>query len=474
MALAIAIALFGAINIAPRRLRGSPILSSYVLVLALFGFYFWLPPVMLLWLREGDYIWASGYGGYNRIALTEISVLMSIFIFTVTYHAIQQAQRQQFSISAPHTLGKSAKITCWIFIFVGIALKISVIILSGGLQSTVTRFSQGIEDSLRLDALPSYITLFTNFSSVADLGIVWLYLVAMHNKRSVGLLSIVTFIIIGLSFATTGKRLFLLAPVFAIVLGVHFYRRPLTTAIAPFAVAGVLALGFGTLMYRIYAPASINDVNIDLYQVPWAEGSILKFYFLSLEFSTFETLSLNLFDRDVLNRMFGGTLEAFFVTNIEPIAYLVPRIFWESKPTVFYDLSHANRAVMLGGSLSEGGGIAGTILGTSWTIAGPIGQFIAVSGLAALCAFVDGARSIRGIPSPKALIIYSFMLMFVFHLFRQGTLGWTVIIVVGQHIGLISGFMVIATLARRDHHRLTKHWNRDLKRSTGEGHSNDL
>lgn len=468
LALAIAIVLFGAIKIAPRRMRGSPVLSSYVLVLGLFGFYFWLPPVMLLWLREGNYIWAFGYGGYDRVALTELSVLISILVFTVSYHAVQLAQSGQISIAKPRELGKSAKLACWIFVITGIILKISVIFLSGGFQSTVTRLSQGIEDSLRLDALPSYITLFTNFSSVADLGVVWLYLVALHNKKSVSLLSILILIIIGLSFATTGKRLFLLAPVFAILLGVHFYRRALTTSIVPLAIAGVLAFGFGTLMYRIYAPANINDVNIDLYQVPWAEGSILKFYFFSLEFSTFETLSLNLFDRGILVRIFGGSLDAFFVTNIEPIAYFVPRVFWENKPTVFYDLSHANRVVMLGGGLSEGGGIASTILGTSWTIAGPFGQFIAVLGLGALCAFVDGARAIRGIPSPKALIIYSFMLMFVFHLFRQGTLGWTLIIVVSQHLGLIAGFFAITALAREGPKVINTLWNPSLPPSVGK------
>lgn len=473
LALTISFTLLGALKSAPKGLRGSSILSCYTLVLGLFAVYFLLPPVLLLWLREGDYVWAPAHGGYDGVILTELSVIMSIWIFIISYHAIRRSQSRQFTINKPVVPGRLADVLSWTFVIIGVILKLSVVFLSGGFQSTVTRLSRGIEDSLRLDALPAYITVIKNLSGVGDIAIVWLFLVALQNKRSVRLLSILLALVIALSFATTGKRLFLLAPIFMIILGVHYYRRPLTTSMAPFAILGVLIIGFVTLMYRIYAPASISDVSIDLHQVPWAEGSLFRFYFFSLEFSTFETLTVNLFDREKIVRLFGGSFEAFLVTNIEPISYLVPRVYWSGKPLIFYDLSHANRAFMLGGGMDEGGGIASTILGTSWTIAGPFGQLIAVVGLAAFSAVVDGAKAIRGIPSPKALIVYCFLIMLVFHLFRQGTLGWTLIIVVSQHIGIIIGFFAIIALLQKNPHAVYRPRNGTLPRRVREVNFHD-
>lgn len=449
LASAIAILLIGAMKGAPKGVRGSSILSCYTLVLGLFGVYFLLPPVMLLWFREGHYIWAPGYGGYEGVALTELAVLMSILVFAVTYQGISRGLSRRFTINRPVIIGEPAYIVAWTFVFLGILLKLSVFFLSGGVESTVTRLSNGVEESLMLDALPGYIALIKNLSGVGDIAIVWLLLVAMQNRRPIKLLITLLVVVLALSFATTGKRLFLLAPMLMILLGVHFYRRPLTTSLAPLAVVVVLAVGFSTLMYRIYAPASLVGVDIDLYRVPWAEGSLMKFYFFSLEFSTFETFSLNLFDRDKIIRMFGGNYETFVTTNIEPLAYFIPRVFWFDKPTIFYDLSHANRALMLGGGLNEGGGVASTILGTSWTIAGPFGLLIGVVCLAGLSAVIDGGRSIRGIPSPKGLITYCFLMILVFHLFRQGTLGWTLIIVISQHIGMIVGFFAIIAMIKK-------------------------
>lgn len=448
LVLAIAFTLTLGLWSAPKGLRGASILSCYVLVLGLFAVYFLLPPILLLWLRDGSYVWAPAYGGYRGMVLTELSVLMCILIFIITYKAARRAQSGQSTIERSIYTGKKADVTSWILVIVGIMMKLGVVFLSGGFQSTITRLSRGIEDSLGLDALPGYITVLKNLSGIGDIAVVWLFLNALKTQRPSRLLNVVLVFTLSLSFATTGKRLFLLAPIFMIILGLHYYRKPLTISKAPLAVLIVLLVGFGTLMYRIYAPATLTDVNIDLYQVPWAEGSLLRFYFFSLEFSTFETLSVNLFDRDKIIRLFGGGLQAFYVTNIEPMTYLIPRVYWPDKPTVYYDLSHANRAFMLGGGMDDGGGVAATILGTSWTIAGPIGQFIAIAGLAAFCAMVDGARAVRGIPSPKSLIVYCFLIMLVFHLFRQGTLGWTLIIVVSQHVGMILGFFVIATLQK--------------------------
>ncbi len=91
----------------------------------------------------------------------------------------------------------------------------------------------------------------------------------------------------------------------------------------PIVVALVIGLGFLTLTARVFLPASNLGYNINLDNVSYANGSVLRFYLYSLEFSTLEMISISMLSRQDILNLFGGTWNAVITTNIEPFAYSV-------------------------------------------------------------------------------------------------------------------------------------------------------
>jgi hypothetical protein len=255
--------------------------------------------------------------------------------------------------------------------------------------------------------------------------------------------------VVGLSFVGTGKRLYILWPLFVLALGIHYYKRPLRTSLLPVAAVAIIALGFLSLMFRVYAPAGLAGAEIELNDVHWAQGSLFRFYFMSLEFASFELLTLAIENPDAILRQFGGAWSAFLVTNIEPLSFFVPRAIWAGKPDLFIDLSHANRVVVLGGVLSQDIGLNSMLMATSWTLAGGIGMAVSMMALGWFAATADSRPGIRGVASPKEIVMYAFTLMLTFHIFRQGTLAWTAMIVVLQQLGLIVGFTILHSIEGR-------------------------
>jgi hypothetical protein len=431
------------VRLAPAGMWGKPLMSCFTIVIGLFGIYYLMPGAMLLALTGSRYVWLPNYSGSQSVAVTGFVATFALLMFLGGYVLRSRGTPREPTLSVPLSPDPMAVLLAWGMVMVGIGLKLYVISESGGLEMTILRQSGGVRESLRLDQINPTLTRLWFISSLADAGITWLVIRRMQLKRSFWPFVVLFVMVTALSFVGTGKRLYALWPIVALALGFHFYVRPLRISLLPVGALVGLALGFASLLFRIYAPASLANVQIDLYRVPWAEGSILRFYFMSLEFASFELLTLAIEDSETIVRQFGGAWQAFVTTNIEPLAYFVPRSIWPSKPEIFLDLSHANRVIMFGGSLDNSFGVASMLPGTSWTLGGPLGLSVAMGLLGWLSATFDNMRGIRGVPTPLGVLAYAFVVMTVFHLFRQGTLAWTALLVLIQHLGLIVGFILL-------------------------------
>ena len=427
---------------------GRPLVSAYTVILGLFALYMFMPALMLLVFQNGEYVWLPSYGGYGSIALTAFVTVAALACFLGAYWLRARAGPQTAEVAPFRAPGPATRTLAWAMIVLGVLLKLYALYAAGGIEESTIRLSAGARNAVGVDELSSSINMIRYLSGMADASIVWLVLHQLASRRFNIVPFVVFAIVIGLSFFGTGKRLFLLWPLVALVLGFHYYVRPLRVNLAPVAIAVVILAGFATLMSRVFLPAQAAEIEIDLYQVYWAQGSLLSFYFFSQEYASFEVFTLAIENSDAVVRLFGDAVNAFYITNIQPISYFVPRVFWPGKPEFLVDLAHAYRIYVSGGELTSGGGINGTLTATSWTFGGPIGVAVAMTAMGYLSATMDASRTVKGQLSPIGIVWYAFGLVTVFHLFRQGTLGWTVMIVIYQQLGLFAAFILLGLFDR--------------------------
>ncbi len=417
------------------------LLSSYNIVLGLLTVYFFFPALLLLLLNNGNYVWAPEYGLFD-ITLALLACILATIAF-ISGYITRKGKRKRLADHPPiHNTRNGTLLST--LIVLGIFLKLYVAFASGCIEINITRFSGGIRQNLGIDSLNSTLAALRNLSGMADAAATWLLIEKLQQRRGVILATSLFLFVIGLTYLGAGKRLYLLWPALAVLLGVHHYVKNIRLASLPIIAASVLSFGFLSLMYRVYAPASIIGLEIDLNQVSWAQGSLIKFYLFSLEFSTFEVFTVALNESARIVELLGTRFEAIYTTNIVPLSYFIPRILWAEKPLSYVDMAHAYRAFLLGGPLDAGGGIAATILGTSWSLGGPLGYLTTMFGLGRLCHVIDASAPSRHRVSTTRICFYALAMVTIFHLFRQGTLAWTAIIVVMQQSGLIVGFLMLA------------------------------
>ena len=441
------LAMFGALLTWGFRLRGPrgrALISAYNVILGLFFLYLLLPGLLLILFNQGQYVWLPEIGSGEVVAVTLMVCMLACVAFICGYLVrIKRRAITQFDGQRGSTMAEF--VVAWTLVFVGVALKVYIAHSSGDMEINLQRYSGGIRENLGIDAVSSTLVALQYLSGVADAGATWLLLERMRSRRNLILATVVFAAVVTATYFGSAKRLFLLWPVLTAGLGVHYYVKPILLSRLPAFGAVILGIGFLSLMFRIYVPAYVTGIEIDLNDVDWAQGSLLKFYFFSLEFAMFEFLSLALYESSQVITLFGSTVEAFIETNIVPFAYFIPRTLWPDKPTFFLDLSHAYRVVAMGGALDgRGGGVATTLLGTSWTIGGAVGLLVAMICLGFVCRFLDSNPKLRGTLRIADICWYSFGLVTVFHLFRQGTIAWTAIIVVVQQSGLVLGYMALS------------------------------
>lgn len=439
---------------APRDWKGTrPIVSSYVVVLIGISLYILAPSILIL--TSGGYTWAVDYYSEETFARTIWLSVLALVAFLYG-NALSRRRSTPRSNDFPvHSAGadtqptrRSADVVLIALLALGLACKIVLIINTGGIADSVTRMSTYAREFSGVGLLDPGAILLRTISGIADGAATWGVLRALRERHRVKTWLLILLVTLSLSYVTTGKRLVLLLPIICVLVGVHVYRRPLTTRLVPIVLALAVGIGFATLMARVFLPASVQGYNINLNNVAYADGSVVQFYLYSLEFATTEMISVAILSRQDIIDMFGGTWDAMFTTNFEPFLYSVPRALWPGKPTELYDLSYGISAA-LGATPFEDPtvGYASTLIGTSYLIGGIIGVIAAMFAVGLLTARIDLLLA-RQHWTDMSTILYAIGLVVVFHLFRQGTLGWTFIVSIVQQYGAITALLVLAMISK--------------------------
>jgi len=447
--LLLALAIISIIN-APVDWRGAkPMMSSYLIVVMAISLFVILPAIPIA--MRGSYIWAPGYfSEENLSAAIWLSILaLTMFILgNAVYRRYRPGKQPEQNCDSVHVNDspprQNATLLLVAFLFIGVAIKIFLVLSVGGPANSVFMLSSLGRSQSGIDTLDSGAIILRVLSGVADGAAVWGLLNAFRERRNEKTWGIVFLIILSLTFLTIGKRLILLLPILMVVVGIHVYKRPLTIKLLPAMVIGTVLLGLATISLRAILPALLLGYDVDFSRSEYAEGSFLRYYLYSLEFAMLEMITVVMVSRESISGMFGGAWEGFWSTNIEPLFYTVPRAIWPGKPAIFYDLSYGVSAE-LGVSDFENPtvGFAPTIIGTSYFFLGIAGVALAMFGLGALSAQLD-RRLLRGQWGNPDIFLYAIGLVIMFHLFRQGSIGYALIISITQQYGAIAALLTLS------------------------------
>lgn len=420
------------------------LISGYNLFLFLIALFFALPAAMLIFGRGSEFVWIPDLGGPGPVVAALLVCMLAVGIFCVSYwFASRAAPRVARSPIAPQPAPYAVRLA-WLFIVLGLAFKFGTVYLGGGVEETVTKMSRGISQALGNEGGSALVRVhMRSLSGLADAGACWLLLHRLYRGQPYKWYLLLAVAAMLLSFLIAGKRLSIIWPLFTIAIGYHYYIMKIPNRWGIPAFLGMIVFGFLSLMFRIYLPAYFAEVEIDLYAVNWAQGSLLDFYLYSLEFAYVEALVLALNEGDSIAAFFGGPFSAFVTTNFTSLGFFVPRLLWPGKPEAIYDISQGIYALIFRVPLEHSPGIAVSLIGTSWIFGGPLLMAVSIALLGFATGRADAGMRLTSHPSPTRVIGYAFALMLFFHLFRQGTIGWAAIIAFGQHYAMILAFVAL-------------------------------
>jgi len=447
----IVLTLFTSFRISPKCSLGyMPLISGYNIVLICFGVYVAISAALPIVLNGFKFVWVEGYSTPTDQFSTLLVCWIALLMYVGFCLALRTANRNRSNRFVSLDSAIVQPTVAYALVAIGISFKVLYIQRLGGISNTLEHASRGISANLdfaKNDALSNYVAMI---SYVADAATTWLLLNAMKNKRQIVAHGFLTALILGLTYIIAAKRLVLFVPVMAITAGFGIYIRQLSVRQAPALLIASLGFGAATLFLRIYVPAAIAGVSIDLYKVSWASGSLIAFYLFSLELSTFESIALSVHGSHELLQRFGGWWPAFYRVNIEPFYYLVPRIIWPTKPVQLVDISHAVASVIYHSRMDETTvGIATTLIGTSWIFGGVVGLVVGMFLLAALTSRVDVFLNKMHYATPSRIVFFSLSCSLLFHFFRQGTVGWAFLIFFqSETVFLLTTFLLLYVSAR--------------------------
>lgn len=442
---------------APQDNRGvRPVLSTFNVVLLSVCLYILLPALLIL--NAGTYTWAvdyySGEVFEKTVWLSTLGVAAFLYgnMFSRRRTASGDTELRSDDGAAQSLSPRSfAGVVLYGLLVAGLALKLMLILSTGGFAESVTRLSDGVRQFSGVESLNAGAVLLVTVSGIADGAATWGALRSLRERRREKTWLFVLLITLGLTYLLTGKRLVILLPIMVVLVGFHIYRRSITTRVLPIAIPIAVVVGFLTLSARVFLPAAVAGYNMDVKNIAYADGSVLQFYLYSLEFASVEMISVAIEARQDILEMFGGAWSAIIATNFESFLYSVPRAVWPGKPTVFYDLSHGITAALGATPFQDPTvGYASTLIGTSFLMGGAIGTAAAMLLLGFVTARCD-LRLKKGNWSDGSIVIYALALVIVFHLFRQGTLGWTFIVSIVQNYGVLLALFVLCMIAKAPH-----------------------
>lgn len=420
--------MIGAFFFAPKCSLGyRPLLSGYTIVLYTIVLYAGFSACIPLLFNDMQFVWVPGYWSPSEMMGTLGVCWLAIVLFVGFYQFFSRHRLHRF-VSTPLHLPQEQffPALAYAFVVLGLLFKALFVIRSGGFHNLLLSRSHGIAQSLGLiedtDRVANYLI---QISFIGDAAACWLFLEALRFRKHLLRHGILVFVTVALTFLITPKRLVLMAPLLSLGVGFGIYVRPLQLKYAPIFLFGALTFSMVTLAARIFLPAYLAGAEV-LDFARW--GLVKKFALaqLSADLGFFDSTAVAVFRANDILAKFDGWWNAFYRPNFEPFLYAIPRFIWPSKPDHLVDVAIAMRAVIFGGTLrSTDIGVGVGLIGTSWLYGAIFGLVAGMAILAWAATFVDRFLEKMHFASPGRILIFASSCTVLFHLYRQGTLGWT-------------------------------------------------
>lgn len=456
------------IGLSDRRGRRN-LVSCNSMVAMLCSVYIVMSAAMPIIVDNFDFTWAPRLSGADMAVSGLLVNLLGVGSYLLAYKWFTRSSVRTPVIEYEVPSGKAREYqedrTILIgMVALGALIKLYLLYRMGGVTESVVQMSSGMREMFGLQTEGGTVGMLRSLGTMGDMAATVLLVRSIARWRQLEIWGSVFVATLMLTYLNAGKRTLLVEFLVIAVVAYGFYRKKLDLKYAPHLIFGALFFGWITLWIRSFLAVGLSNIAVDLYAIPWAKGSAFRAYFFSLEFAFFETTVLSVAQAADIVRMFGGALNAFYTTNVEPLFLLIPRAIWPGKPDQFFDLSHGIAAVMFDNSLTLSamrGGVAPSYIGTSWILGGVIGVVVYSTLIAFIGARADlwfkrleeknGATAID-------IIIYGFAIFTCFVLWRQGGIGYTFISLITNQIGAVVGVCALIWLksasARRDYLRV--------------------
>lgn len=440
-----------------------PLITAHSIVVTLIVFYVIVPAFFLI-LAKGSFTWAPAYGGPASLEQTIFILLLGLVgyflgcfrvrpknVLLIQEHGsirTSGSDRSDYSSDDARRSGVAPEYMAVLaLLIIGLAFKGYLILRVGGFEQTALRLSGSVSQSFGFEAPTPFENAILTLSGMADAAATWMLMRMFQRGRFLTPWLFVWLLTVSLSYLIWGKRLSLLLPAFAVLISFHVYKHYLSARLFPFLLIGSFVVGFGTLMFRIFLPAYLSHVTIDLTQVAYAGGSLMSFYTGSLEFSTVEMVAVVASARSDILAMFGGYGNTLYELFLAPALYTIPRAVWPSKPGMTYDLSYAVSSIISGTRVSDSTiGYVATIFGAGFVLGSYVGVVVSLFALARFVRWVDKVHLLRDGWSPTNILGYAFLMACTFHLFRMGTVAWTFILAGVNQYGFLLGWGLLAVV----------------------------
>jgi hypothetical protein len=420
--------MFGALYLAPRCSLGyRPLLSGYTIVIFPMILYVAFSACFSIYFNDMESFLYPQYSTPATILGTLMVCWISTLMFVGFYHFF--ARRDPVLVK-PEKVVRPLSVyfapLAYGLVAIGMLMKVLYVYRQGGLHMVMVSRSNGIAQSLGLETSTDYITSnLTAVSFLADAAACWLFLTALRARKQVaGHLILVGIVLIG-TFIVSIKRDVLIAPLMALIVGISIYWRPLEMRRAPLFLVAALLFSVLTLFGRILLPAYL--AHIDLFGNAGSSAfRTFVIHLMATDTGYFDGNLIAIYGAQDIIAKFGGWWDAFARPNLIPLIYLIPRFVWPSKPDDFIDLGAALYAIQSGVPLTMVRGGAGLCLtGSAWIYGGLFGLTCAMALLGWAAHFVDRFLAQMHRASPSRILIFAVSAMVLFHLYRQGTIGFT-------------------------------------------------
>jgi len=426
----VAATLVGALFLAPACSLGfKPLLSGYTIVIYTMILYIALSAAIPIFFNDMVSFFYPQYSGPDRFFGALMVNWLGIVLFVGFYLFITRQRRQNPTPYRPvRVTNPCFPFTAYALVFSGLAMKALFILRSGGLRAVLVTRSAGIAQHLGLSQSTDQATLYLSFfSMIADAAACWLVLEAMRARRQVFFHAILILGTLAMTFIITPKREVLIMPILALLVGFSTYYKPLLLSKAPLFLSGAVFFSMATLAGRIFLPAYAAGITL----VKLAQFDQLRKFgirLLSTDVAFFDATAAGIYGKQAIIMKFGGWWNMIYRPNLEVISYAIPRFLWPGKPDNLVDVSTALLSIIEGLPLDKTqGGFGIGLIGTSWLYGGGLGLVFGMALLAMAAAFVDRFLLKTHRASATRILTFAISATMLFHLYRQGTVGWVFI-----------------------------------------------